>query len=250
MNENKTENKREESAKVYGELLKRIISLSGKGTEAEHTKNISGLIEDIIGALSGGDVKVSLMLDGSRGYEKEDYIFTHSLNVCLVAIVIGLKKKFDKRQLKDLALLALVHAKDHINVPPDLLEWADPGKEMEEIVRISDIYDAMTHPPSYRHEMTSSETITSIMDACDLFDTALVKTLLNELGFYPEGSWVALNTREIGKVIAVNEETPLRPVVELSSGRQGKLDLSKNMLTYIDKGLTEDEVKKLRKNAD
>ena len=249
MNE-KTENKREKSTEVYRELLTGIKNLSDKETEAETTKNINGLIEAIISALSGGDVKASLMLEASRSYDKEDYIYTHSLNVCLVAAVIGIKKKFDKRQLKDLALLALVHAKDHINVPQNLLDWAAPDNEMDDMVRIADIYDAMTHPPSYRHEMTSSDTLASIMDACDLFETPLVKTLLGELGFYPEGSWVALNTREIGKVIAVNPETPLRPVVELITGRQGKLDLSKNMLVYIEKGLTEDEVKNLRKNAD
>ncbi|MFC1570520.1 HD-GYP domain-containing protein [Candidatus Omnitrophota bacterium] len=248
MNE-KIENKKEKSTEVYRELLTGIKDLSAKGTEAEITKNINGLVEAIISALSGGDVKTALMLDASRSYDKEDYIFTHSLNVCLVAVVIGIKKKFDKRQLKDLALLGLVHAKDHINVPQNLLEWAAPDNEMDEIVKISDIYDAMTHPPSYRHEMTSADTIASIMDACDLFDSPLVKPLLNELGFYPEGSWVALNTREIGKVIAVNKDTPLRPVVELITGRQGTLDLSKNMLVYIEKGLTEDEVKALRKKA-
>ena len=180
MNE-KTENKREKSTEVYRELLTGIKNLSDKETEAETTKNINGLIEAIISALSGGDVKASLMLEASRSYDKEDYIYTHSLNVCLVAAVIGIKKKFDKRQLKDLALLALVHAKDHINVPQNLLDWAAPDNEMDDMVRIADIYDALTTDRSYKKAMSPFKALKIIKEEGENFDRDIFQEFVKML---------------------------------------------------------------------
>ena len=72
----------------------------------------------------------------------------------------------------------------------------------------------------------------------------MVKMLLEELTLYPEGSWVELNSREIGKVVKLNADMPLRPVLEIVTGTRKIMDLSKNMLIYVVKSLTGEEVKK------
>ena len=237
------------SSDAYYELLDAIKDLSGKTDRAEFTESLHAVVKEVISILSSSDVTTALMISTSKEVDKEDYMFAHILNVCLVSVMIGMKKGLDERSLKDLALLSFVHAKTHIGIPEELVQWVGDNKEMDEIVKLADVYDSMTHPPSYRLGMTSFETLTSILDACDLFEPPLVKELLGELGFYPEGSWVELNTREVGKVIKENKEMALRPVVEIVIGEKKKMDLSRHMLIYIVRALTEEQVEKIKKEG-
>jgi len=237
------------SSEAYNKFLEEIKVLSVKTNHAEITESLHAVVNEVISILSSGDVTTALLISASRETDKEDYMFSHILNVCLVSVMIGMKKGLDGRILKDLALLSFVHAEKHIGVPEELVQWVGDNKEMDDIVKLADVYDSMVHPPSYRLGMTSFETLTSILDACDLFDPPLVKELLGELGFYPEGSWVELNTREVGKVIKENKKMPLRPVVEIVIGERKKMDLSRHMLIYIVRAITKEQEEKLKKDG-
>jgi len=68
----------------------------------------------------------------------------------------------------------------------------------------------------------------------------VLKALAKELSLYPVGSFVQFNTQEIGRVVRVNKNFPLLPVVEILLGpRQNRLeeprqaDLSKEPLLHI-----------------
>ena len=67
----------------------------------------------------------------------------------------------------------------------------------------------------------------------------LVKALLNDITVFPPGTIVRLNTGEIGAVIAVNRNHPLRPRVEIVDGKTGPLatpkivDLSEAPFLYV-----------------
>ena len=226
-----------ENSVSYDSLMAGVKGLRAQGGEAELIRSLNKLVEESITVLSSNTVGV--MLNLSRNFGKQDYIYAHSLNVCLLAIMLGLKRGFDKRRLKDMALLALTHAKKDIGIPEHLLEWVEQDKEMDEIVRLSDIYDTLTHPPEYRHQLTTSDTLVSIMDAYGLFDPTLVKILMDELSFYPEGSLVELNTKQRGKVVRTNKGYPLRPVVEVTSedGQVLTIDLSKSLLIHITRSI-------------
>lgn len=217
---------------AYDGLLSLLKGLQGKTSEAELIGSLRQLVDEAISALSSNTV--GIMLNLSRNFVGEDYIYAHSLNVCLLAILLGMKKEFDKRRLRDMALLALTHARKDIGIPEHFTHLAESDKEMEEIVRLSDIYDTLTHPPEYRHQMTTSDTLVSIIDARGFFNPELVRILMNELSFYPEGSLVELNTKQRGTVIRTNKEQPLRPVVEVISGdKKVTIDLSKELLVHI-----------------
>lgn len=231
-----------EKENVYNELLGSAKAISGQTNKQEVAKSLNTLVEKAVEALSSSGVGV--LINTSRIFPKEDYYFAHCLNVCLLSAKIGMKKGYDKRRLKELALLGFTHAREHIMVPEDLLAWIDQDDEIKDIVKLADIYDTMTHPPSYRHETTASDTLMSILDADGFFNQEMVKMLLEELTLYPEGSWVELNSREIGKVVKLNADMPLRPVLEIVTGTRKIMDLSKNMLIYVVKSLTGEEVKK------
>lgn len=47
------------------------------------------------------------------------------------------------------------------------------------------------------------------------FDNALLKKMIDLIGFYPIGSLVELSNRAVGRVIKLNKGWPLRPVVEV-----------------------------------
>ena len=74
------------------------------------------------------------------------------------------------------------------------------------------------------------------------------------MAIYPIGTFVRLNTGEIGKVIRVSKNQPFRPVLSLYFDRQGellgqpiRLDLSAdvNHLLYIEDTIPAPEHKKL-----
>jgi hypothetical protein len=73
----------------------------------------------------------------------------------------------------------------------------------------------------------------------------LVKALLNDVTVFPPGTMVRLNSGEIGSVVAVNRNHPLRPRVQIVAGKTGPLatrkitDLSEAPFLYITGPVTE-----------
>jgi len=91
--------------------------------------------------------------------------------------------------------------------------------EYSQIVSLCDVYEALTHPRSYRTAMKNQDAIKEILTMnSQLFDPKNVKVLIKRLGLFPVGSWVELNSGEIGKVIFNNEDFPLRPTVNVMFG--------------------------------
>ena len=88
----------------------------------------------------------------------------------------------------------------------------------------------------------------------DGFDPQLLKIFLLTMAVYPIGSFVRLNTGEVGRVIRVAKNQPFRPVLSLYYDRKGellrqpvRLDLSAEMnhLLYIKETLSTPEHKKV-----
>jgi len=100
----------------------------------------------------------------------------------------------------------------------------DEISDYAKIVGIVEAYEARTHPRPY-HRILPYEGVKMIVQASrTAFDPELVKAFLKNVTPYPPGSFVLLNNDEIGRVIAVNEDLPMRPVVEVV------LDADKNFL--------------------
>lgn len=245
-----SESDAQEIESTYNGLLERLKGISGKTDTEVVSEAIGDLTYFIIERLSFEGQ--SLLLYTSKIFD-EDYIFAHSLNVCLISIRIGLRLNFDKERLKDLGFLALTHAGKDMGFPEELLKRLGHDKEMDEIMKLADVYDALTHPPTYRHAMIPRETLESIIDSSGFFNRRLIKILLEELSLYPKGSWVQLSNKQIGKVISVNKALLLRPTVKVFIDWQGSylkeakiIDLSKDSAIHVLRPLTGEEIKHIR----
>ena len=87
---------------------------------------------------------------------------------------------------------------------------------LAKIVGIADTYEAMTHSRPYKEKMLPCKAVLNIIsNGKKLFSNETIKALVHCVGLYPVGSWVELNNGEIGKVLIVNQDLPLRPVVSI-----------------------------------
>jgi HD-GYP domain-containing protein (c-di-GMP phosphodiesterase class II) len=122
--------------------------------------------------------------------------------------------------------------------------------EYARIIATVDVYEALTHGRVYRKKYTPHEGIKDMLSSGSvLFDTRLLKILVDRVGIYPIGSWVELNTDEIGKVITINDELPLRPVVNIlfDNGRNRLedprvVDLAKQFNIFIKRPLSDEDI--------
>ena len=126
----------------------------------------------------------------------------------------------------------------------------DQIHEYAKIVAIIDVYEALVHPRSYRDAISPHEAIKELlnMNTAMLFKTRILKVLIDRIGLYPVGCWVELNTGEIGKVISSNEDSPLRPKVNIIFSREkeklpqiGLMDLSRHTNVYIKRSINPQE---------
>src|SRR5262249_38053942 len=109
------------------------------------------------------------------------------------------------------------------------------------IIAPVDTYATLTLPPTSRPRQRPHDAIREIVKTRnDQFPSALVKALLSEISVFPPGTVVRLNTDEVGRVIAVNRNHPLRPKVEILTDSKGQrlpapklLDLSEAPFLYI-----------------
>ncbi|HLG57002.1 MAG TPA: HD domain-containing phosphohydrolase [Vicinamibacterales bacterium] len=87
---------------------------------------------------------------------------------------------------------------------------------MSQIVSVADIYEAITGARSYQ-DPTPPERACLILArlAGDKLNTALVKTFVNAITFFPVGSLVRTNRNELGLVIETRRGEPLHPVLTL-----------------------------------
>lgn len=93
---------------------------------------------------------------------------------------------------------------------------SDEINEYSQIISLCDVYEAFTHIRPYRKALNNQDAIKEIISMnLELFDPKNIKILIKRLGLFPLGTWVELNTGEIGKVISSNEDFPLRPTVNI-----------------------------------
>lgn len=107
--------------------------------------------------------------------------------------------------------------------------------EFGRIASIADVYDAVTSRRVYKKEVFPAESMKILINGKGTaFQPNLVDLFIEEIGLYPIGSTVKLNTSEIGIVLFNNKETPTTPIIQIVLTATGKkipnpidLDLSK-----------------------
>ncbi len=145
----------------------------------------------------------------------------------------GAEKLASLKELSYLPVEALYKALEHHN-------WADLSgyprywkkknvNLYSRIVKICDVFDAVTTKRVYRESAMSRHKALSIMleKSGSEFDAIILKVFANMIGVYPIGTLVALDSDELGIVVETNPEVAfmLRPKVKLIADKEkNKID--------------------------
>jgi len=125
--------------------------------------------------------------------------------------------------------------------------------EYAQILALADIYEAIIHKRPYRDKMLSpADAVKEAISFKDvMFNSRIVKALIETIGIYPVGSWVEINTGEICRILATNEGFPLRPVLSVAFDRERKrldeietIDLKLKPSLYIKRPVEESELRR------
>ncbi len=113
--------------------------------------------------------------------------------------------------------------------------------EMAQIIGVVDVFDALISPRPYRRRLLPHEAIRELLVAeRTAFPREIMKALVEQLGVYPLGTVVRLNTGETGVVVRTNRRYPMRPIVRVGekheagdSAHSNEIDLSAVPLVSI-----------------
>lgn len=117
-----------------------------------------------------------------------------------------------------------------------------------------DFFESFAHPRPYKTTLpgTANHGIQMLMQMADKFGAATLKALVGSIGLFPIGSYVRLSSGEIGRVVDVKKENPMRPEVEvlLNAERQPPreprtLDLLVIPHIYVSRALTASDLREL-----
>ncbi|MCK5578652.1 MAG: HD domain-containing protein [Planctomycetes bacterium] len=300
----KEQNQSQRAGKLYRQMSELIKTLFKKAEAKQSFQdlNITPIIELVKEVINLIIIEDRSLLDLTYNDSKENYLFSHMPNVCVLSLEIGKEMNYNKSNLQELGLAALLHdigmhsfmdtvlkpetlspqvyeqVKQHVDDTRILLEnFPDIQKiiaqtghqhherlsgdgylglknesinEYAQIIGLADTFEAMTHPRPYRKKKTVQQTIRELLSvATSQFSKNILKILVKRIGIYPVGSWVELNTGEIGRVIKVNDRLPLRPIVNIFFDTHRKktaetkvLNLVNNQNIYIKNTLDENEL--------
>jgi len=124
----------------------------------------------------------------------------------------------------------------------------DQIDELAKIVAVADVYEACTHARTYRKTFIPYEALQELIEMRgDHFHPRYIKALMNALTVYPLGSYVQLNTGEVGRVMATNRNNLMRPKVEVIWNARGEridtrrtVDLAESPFLFVSKPLSEE----------
>lgn len=117
--------------------------------------------------------------------------------------------------------------------------------ELSRIISVLDGYNAMKQERPYRGSIHGYNAIKSIIsDNGQRYDPSILTAVVKSIGIYPIGSYVALNDASICKVISINKDRPLKPIVEVVINKDGSeskshtvIDISDNNRFFIVKNV-------------
>lgn len=137
---------KETSLKIYEEamLLVKDAFQRAERQEPIRKENFAEVIKDVIDRLiSDGQALLSLINKES----KENYLYAHSVNVCILAVKVGIGLGYNKPQLADLGIAALLHDIGMVKIPKEII--AKPGE-----LKVEEYSEVKKHP-TYGAEILS-----------------------------------------------------------------------------------------------
>ena len=147
----------------------------------------------------------------------------------------------------------VIEAEMAVKTPAKARDNLEKGSDLHmaaEIIALCDIYEAMSHPRSWRKPLLPHEAVkTLIIKHGEDFSRPIIKMFVEKLSIYPPGSWVELNSGELAVVVAANPKLPTIPTVEIRVRADGSpleptqtVDLSQISMTHVAKAVDETEI--------
>ncbi|HHY08596.1 MAG TPA: HD domain-containing protein [Corynebacteriales bacterium] len=232
-----------------------VLTQVKRGAPLEVEKVNQVLVEVIDELLLQDDIIINLV--DLRSFSED--LFSHSVNVSILAAIIGIELRYDRSQLKDLALAALLHdigllfaadqdITDHPRLGSDYLQ--DSGRVSpsigETVLQHHERWDGNGYPRKLKenqiHERARVISVANVFDRLSAnnrypmeevieylmaksgseFEPRIVRKFLDCVSFYPVGTVVELNTGERGVVVQSNKGFPTRPVVRIEKNMYGE----------------------------
>lgn len=224
-----------------------------RGVPLEAEKINQVLISIIDELLLQDEIMINLV--DLRSFNED--LFSHSVNVAILATIVGIELNYHVEKLKILAQAALLHDlgqlfinennfMDHVELGVELLHkynfnknvlepilhhherWDGNGypnriqneeiNELARIIQVANIFDLLSTNTYYSLE----EVIEYLMaNSGHEFDPLCVRTFINCVSFFPVGTEVKLNTGETGIVIQANKGFPTRPIIRVKKNMYG-----------------------------
>jgi HD-GYP domain-containing protein (c-di-GMP phosphodiesterase class II) len=121
------EETREKSKKEVKKVLERF-STQSKLDLSELIHSADDIIEEVLH-------QKEILINITDIRKKDEFIYGHSVNVCALSVLLGLKLGFNKKRVKDIAIGALLHDIGKVLIPNDILNKTESLtlKEEEEI---------------------------------------------------------------------------------------------------------------------
>lgn len=132
---------------------------------------------------------------------------------------------------------------------PNRLE-GDDIHPFAKIIHMVDIYETLSHGRPWRSRLLPHEVLRRMLEeAPGVYDGKLLRGLVDALSFYPPGTYVRLNSGEVGRVLAVNPGQPLRPKVWVLIDEKGarlesprKVNLAARPVLYVADAVDETQI--------
>ncbi len=129
------------------------------------------------------------------------------------------------------------------------------GHDIPWIARLTSLlsmFEALIHFRPYRQRLLPRDAIREIVKHHKKeFDPEMLKALIESISLYPVGTYIQLNTGEIGQVINIHAKFPLRPIVHINMDKYGhaiterKVDLKKQPNLMIQQCMYEEGLPKV-----
>ncbi|GEM_PF-6221753 len=266
-----------QAGEIYGALIglsRTAVELYGKGDLAGLRDESVEVVDLAAAAINAGNKE---LLNLSACITK-DSLASHLANTCVLSLHMGTASLYGPWELRLLGTAALFHEltpsrvqfnrtevkkKEFEQVAEEISsvlassifhkERNNAGGRLPEfaaLIVLTDIYEKLIHPVKKGARMNPHEALKMLIRlAGEVFNKNSVRLLLEELSFYPQGSYVRLNDGRIARVVRANKEYPTRPVVQVVFDRRGafagsvtRLDLSKDVLQQISSALDEEKL--------
>lgn len=125
------------------------------------------------------------------------------------------------------------------------------------IIGLLSMFEALIHYRPYRNRLLPRDAIRELVNHHkQAFDPRLLKALIESISLYPVGTYVQLNSGDIGLVIQVNPRLPLRPLVRTILDSYGdaitprEIDLQKQPNLMVQSCMYEEGLQELKTSAE